>query len=208
MRILHLASLTMAVGLVVAAHEPLAAQTAPRATNVSSQNAANRAAPRSVVTGQQAAPRNQQVPSTQTRNAPNSPAVADQSDRIVGEIRSMEQNLEQANRLLQQRLAKAEQIRQQGLKKEDQRLLQQAEQMDRQAIAAYQQQLKQFEVFSQRIGQTSQARAQQAAARANGTPSPVQNRARGNNAAGNSGQSNTGANQNFAPRGLFRFGGR
>jgi hypothetical protein len=212
MRIHSLATLTLAVGMIVVVHQPLFGQTAPRPYGPSAQGAANRTPARSVLSSQSAATRPEQARAAQGQNAP---AASAQSDRIVQEIRSMEQGLEQANRLLQQRLAQADQVRQQGLKKQDQQLLQRAEQMDRQAIAAYEQQLKQFETFSQRIEQTSQTRAQQAAARANGTQPPAQVRTPANGINGinrapdaNARQPNNGARQEAAPRGLFRFGGR
>ncbi len=215
MRIHSLATLTLAVGMIAVVHQPLVGQTAPRPSGPSAQGAANRTPARSVLSSQSAATRPEQARAAQGQNAPAGPSAPAQSDRIVQEIRSMEQGLEQANRLLQQRLAQADQVRQQGLKKQDQQLLQRAEQMDRQAIAAYEQQLKQFETFSQRIEQTSQARAQQAAARANGTQPPAQVRTPANGINGinrapdaNARQPNNGARQEAAPRGLFRFGGR
>jgi DNA anti-recombination protein RmuC len=191
MRIQTLATITLAVGLVPVTHSSALAQFAGQSTPSEFPQSG---ALRSVVA-------NQQTPAFapySNRSSANALAGAAQSDQIVGEIRSMEQGLEQANRLLQQRLARADQIRRQGLQQQDQRLLQQAEQMDRQAMAAYEQQLRQFESFSQRLQQTSQARAEQTAARANGILARPNPAVRDNVARPPS---------NTAPlRGLFRFG--
>jgi hypothetical protein len=191
MRISYVAIATIVLGALLVVHENAAAQTAPR-----SSSSAKPHAMRSALTSQRAPTPSNGAPPTRPDPA------GDQADRVVGEIRSMEQGLEQANRLLQQRLAKSEQVRRQGLQKQDQRLLQQAEQMDRQAIAAYEQQLRQFETFSRRIEQTSQTRAEQAAARANGNQAGA--------GANRNGASRQPANSNDSPsntfRGLFRFG--
>jgi hypothetical protein len=215
MRTQFLAAMALAVGIMPAGYSNAFAQSAAGRPGVPAPQSRG---PQSVMTSQRAvapspAPQSrgpQSVTTSQRAVAPSpganpndvmaaAPVVSAQNDQIVGQIRSMEQGLEQANRLLQQRLARADQVRRQGLEKQDQKLLQQAEQMDRQAIAAYEQQLRQFEVFSQRIEQSSQVQAEQAAARANGA-APRANAGSANNA-------NRQPASNPAPsRGFFRTG--
>lgn len=64
----------------------------------------------------------------------------------MARVRAYQSQLQREEQLLQQRLLQADKIRQQGLQKKDQRLLDQAERYERQAMAAYQQRVKQFEV--------------------------------------------------------------
>jgi hypothetical protein len=189
-----LAAMALAVGIMSAGYSNAFAQSAAGRPGASAPQSR---VPQSVMTSQRAVAASPGAnPNAAVAGAP---VVTAQNDQIVGQIRSMEQGLEQANRLLQQRLARADQVRRQGLEKQDQKLLQQAEQMDRQAIAAYEQQLRQFETFSQRIEQTSQVQAEQTAARANGSAPRVN--------AGNSSNANRQPPSNPAPsRGFFRLG--
>ena len=90
-------------------------------------------------------------------------AAAREEAKIAGQTRWLEQQTQREQQLLEGRMKQAEQVRQQGLKREDSQMLRRAEQIERQAIAHYEQRLKQLE--SAQIGT--------AAAAQNGTRQPA-----------------------------------
>jgi hypothetical protein len=71
--------------------------------------------------------------------------VGDDEQQVMARVRGYQSQLQREQQMLEQRLKQADRIRQQGLQRKDQRLLDQAERYERQAMAAYEQRIKQFE---------------------------------------------------------------
>lgn len=76
---------------------------------------------------------------------PQARQVGDDEQQVMARVRGYQSQLQREQQMLEQRLRQADRIRQQGLQRKDQRLLDQAERYERQAMAAYEQRIKQFE---------------------------------------------------------------
>ncbi len=168
MRIARWMSLALAASFVIAGGE-LQAQTSSRRAPATPQRAPSRTVSDNVPTPRALQPTPASANAQRSTNAAaaGSEATTAFDAQVQREIQSMERMIQQATQVLERKMAQAAQVRQRGLEKEDRRLLDQAEQMERQAIAAYEQHLKQIESYTQRITATSQAIAEQTAKRAN-----------------------------------------
>ena len=81
----------------------------------------------------------------QKAQVPQARQIGNDEQQVMSRVRGYQSQLQREQQLLEQRLKQADQLRRRGLQSKDQRVLDQAERYERQAMAAYEQRIKQFE---------------------------------------------------------------